>query len=133
LIQTCGRAARNVEGKVIMYGDVLTGSMKFAMEETLRRRKIQKTYNLKHGITPESIHKDIKPNFDYQLELPVDQPHKVAEPVSGFGDFDSSGIESAIGNLEKEMAEAAKLMEFEKAAELRDQIKALKKMMLFEL
>jgi excinuclease ABC subunit B len=133
LIQTCGRAARNVEGKVIMYGDVVTGSMKFAMEETLRRRKIQKTYNLKHGITPESIHKDIKPNFDYQLELPVDQPHKVAEPVSGFGDFDSSGIESAIKNLEKEMAEAAKLMEFEKAAELRDQIKALKKMMLFEL
>jgi len=111
----------------------VTGSMKFAMDETLRRRKIQETYNKKHGITPESIHKDIKPNFEYQLELPVDQPHKVAEPVSGFGDFDSSGIESAIGNLEKEMAEAAKLMEFEKAAELRDQIKALKKMMLFEL
>ncbi len=132
LIQTCGRAARNVEGKVIMYGDVVTGSMKFAMDETLRRRKIQENYNKKHGITPESIHKDIKPNFENQTEARVDSPHKVAEPVGEYGDFDLSGIESAIVNLEKEMAEAAKLMEFEKAAELRDQIKALKKMMLFE-
>jgi excinuclease ABC subunit B len=132
LIQTCGRAARNVEGKVIMYGDVVTGSMKFAMDETFRRRKIQENYNKKHGITPESIHKDIKPNFEYQTEARVDSPHKVAEPAGEFGDFDLSGIESAIVNLEKEMAEAAKLMEFEKAAELRDQIKALKKMLLFE-
>jgi excinuclease ABC subunit B len=132
LIQTCGRAARNVEGKVIMYGDVVTGSMKFAMDETLRRRKIQEAYNKKHAITPESIHKEIKPGFDYQTEAHVDQPYKVAEPVAGFGDFDLSGIESAIVKLEKEMAEAAKLMQFEKAAELRDQIKAMKKMMLFE-
>ncbi len=132
LIQTCGRAARNLEGKVIMYGDVVTGSMKFAMDETLRRRKIQETYNIKHGITPESIHKDIKPNFEYQTETSTDSPHKVAESVPEFGNFDLTGIESAIVNLEKEMAGAAKLMEFEKAAELRDQIKALKKMMLFE-
>ncbi len=132
LIQTCGRAARNLEGKVIMYGDVVTGSMKFAMDETLRRRKIQETYNIKHGITPESIHKDIKPNFEYQTETSTDSTHKVAESVPEFGNFDLTGIESAIVNLEKEMAGAAKLMEFEKAAELRDQIKALKKMMLFE-
>lgn len=132
LIQTCGRAARNLEGKVIMYGDVVTGSMKFAVDETLRRRKIQETYNIKHGITPESIHKDIKPNFEYQTETSADSPHKVAESVPEFGNFDLTGIESAIVNLEKEMAGAAKLMEFEKAAELRDQIKALKKMMLFE-
>jgi excinuclease ABC subunit B len=132
LIQTCGRASRNLEGKVIMYGDVVTGSMKFAMDETLRRRKIQETYNIKHGITPESIHKDIKPNFEYQTETSADSPHKVAESVPEFGNFDLTGIESAIVNLEKEMAGAAKLMEFEKAAELRDQIKALKKMMLFE-
>jgi excinuclease ABC subunit B len=132
LVQTCGRAARNVEGKVIMYGDVVTGSMKFAMDETLRRRKIQETYNKKHGVTPESIHKDIKPNFEYQTEARADTPPRVAEPVTEYGDFDLSGIESAIVNLEKEMAAAAKLMEFEKAAELRDQIKALKKMMLFE-
>lgn len=132
LIQTCGRAARNLEGKVIMYGDVVTGSMKFAMDETLRRRKIQETYNIKHGITPESIHKDIKPNFEYQTETSIDSTHKVAESVPEFGNFDLTGIESAIVNLEKEMAGAAKLMEFEKAAELRDQIKALKKMMLFE-
>jgi excinuclease ABC subunit B len=132
LIQTCGRAARNVEGKVIMYGDVVTGSMKFAMDETQRRRKIQENYNKKHGITPESIHKDIKPNFEYSTETRVDSPHKVAESVREYGDFNLSGIESAIVNLEKEMAEAAKLMEFEKAAELRDQIKALKKMLLFE-
>jgi excinuclease ABC subunit B len=132
LIQTCGRAARNVEGRVIMYADVETGSMKFAMDETLRRRKIQEAYNKKHGITPASILKEIKPNFDYQTAAPVDHPYKVNEAVSGFGDVDFSAIESTIINLEKEMAEAAKLMEFEKAAELRDQIKALKKMMFFE-
>jgi excinuclease ABC subunit B len=106
--------------------------MKFAMDETLRRRKIQETYNIQHGITPESIHKDIKPNFEYQTETSTDSPHEVAESVPEFGNFDLTGIESAIVNLEKEMAGAAKLMEFEKAAELRDQIKALKKMMLFE-
>jgi excinuclease ABC subunit B len=132
LIQTCGRASRNVEGKVIMYADVVTGSMKFAMDETLRRRKIQESYNKKHGITPSTILKNITPNFEYHIEAPVDEPHKVTESVSRFGDLDLFGIESVIVNLEKEMAEAAKSMEFEKAAELRDQIKALKKMMLFE-
>ena len=132
LIQTCGRAARNVEGKVIMYADVVTGSMKFAIDETLRRRKIQETYNKKHGIIPETIHKDIKPVFDYPAEMPDDSQHKVSETVFDFGGFDMSAIESAIINLEKEMKEAAGLMQFEKAAELRDQIKSLKKMMLLE-
>jgi excinuclease ABC subunit B len=133
LIQTCGRASRNVEGKVIMYADVVTGSMKFAIDETFRRRKIQESYNKKHGITPSTIHKNIMSNFEYQIEVPNNQTHKVSEPVSGFGELDLSSIESVIENLKKEMAEAAKLMEFEKAAELRDQIKALKKMMFFEL
>jgi excinuclease ABC subunit B len=133
LIQTCGRAARNVEGKVIMYGDVVTGSMKFAIDETSRRRKIQETYNRKHAITPQSIHKDIKPNFEYQtIDAPVDQLSKINEAVSEFGDLNLSDIEATIASLEKEMAEAAKLLEFEKASELRDRIKALKKMLFFE-
>ena len=133
LIQTCGRAARNVEGKVIMYADTVTGSMKFAMDETIRRRKIQESFNKKHGIIPETIHKDIKPVFDYLEEAPIDSQQKVSETVIDFGNIDLSAIDSTILKLEKEMAEAAKLMEFEKAAEIRDQIKSLKKMMLFEL
>lgn len=130
LIQTCGRAARNLDGSVIMYADVVTASMKFAIDETRRRRKIQETYNKTHGITPASIHKDIKPVFEYKIETSVDLEEKVAEPVSIYGGPEDIG--TVVENLEKEMAEAAKLMQFEKAAELRDHIKALKKILLFE-
>ncbi len=130
LVQTCGRAARNVDGKVIMYAEVVTASMKFAIDETHRRRKIQEAYNKAHNITPESIHKEIKHVFEYKNEMLSDPAPKVAESVSAYGG--SRNIEAAVENLEKEMAEAAKLMEFEKAAELRDQIKVLKKIMLFE-
>ncbi len=132
LIQTCGRAARNVKGKVIMYADAVTNSMDFAIKETLRRRKIQELYNKKHDIIPETIHKNIQPVFDYPTEVSAGEPNKVSESVLEFDDSDRSAIESAIENLKKEMTEAAKLMEFEKAAEIRDQIQALKKMMLFE-
>ncbi len=130
LIQTCGRAARNLGGKVIMYADVVTPSMKFAIDETRRRRKIQKSYNKSHGIIPESIHKEIKPIFEYKPAAMSADVEKVAETLESYdGPRD---IEMIVRQLETEMAEAARLMEFEKAAELRDRIKSLKKILLYE-
>ncbi len=132
LIQTCGRAARNVRGKVILYADKVTKSMKNAMDETRRRRKIQKAYNEENQITPETIHKKITTIFESyaQKEDSVQPLSHVAEKASLFGEVDD--LESAVKNLEREMKVAADDMEFEKAAELRDQIKGLRKLMLFE-
>ncbi len=125
LIQTAGRAARNVAGRVILYGDTVTNSMRQAMDETARRRRIQETYNGAHGITPESIRKHI-PELEYKmaeadyLEVPL-----AAEPV---GDYAKAGnLAQAIQRLEVEMKAAAKNLEFERAAGLRDRIRALKK------
>lgn len=130
LIQTTGRASRNVRGKVLMYADVITASMKQAIEETNRRRIIQQEYNKKHNITPTTIRKIIKPIFNF--EIPQDTPElaKVAEDVAEFGAGDN--LDAIIDNLEKEMEQAAKALEFEKAAELRDRIKELKKIQVFE-
>ncbi|MGH7260213.1 MAG: excinuclease ABC subunit UvrB [Nitrospiraceae bacterium] len=125
LIQTAGRAARNSEGRVILYGDTVTDSMRRAMDETARRRHIQQEYNLTHGITPESIKKHI-PELEYKmaaadyLELPL-----AAEPAAEYAQ--SGGITQAIQRLEIEMKAAAKNLEFERAAELRDRVRALKK------
>ena len=132
LIQTCGRAARNVGGKVILYAENVTKSMKNAIDETRRRRKIQRAYNEKNRITPKSIQKEITPIFESFLpeedfERPADD---VAEKVSRYGEGDDLGTE--VKNLEKEMKAAAGNLEFERAAELRDRIKALKKLMLLE-
>jgi excinuclease ABC subunit B len=130
LIQTCGRAARNSDGLVIMYADVITGSMKNAIDETNRRRKIQLKYNRKHHITPSTIHKEIKPLFDYRLDASPEPTPKVAETTTTFNDTDE--LENTVEKLEMEMAEAAKALEFERAAEIRDRIKGLKKLMIFD-
>ena len=124
LIQTAGRAARHVDGRVIFYGDAVTDSMRMAIEETARRRKIQAQYNAEHGITPESIQKSIG-TLEYQmaeadyLTIPVAADAQAAYERP-------QALEETIRQLEEEMKAAAKLLEFEKAAQLRDRIKALK-------
>ena len=119
LIQTCGRAARNVSGRVIMYADKVTGSMQAAIDETLRRRELQTAYNVEHGITPESVRRAIAD----VLQAPEERDY-VTVPVSdelvGVKD-----VAKLVKRLKKEMLAAAKEQEFEKAAELRDRIKRL--------
>ena len=122
LIQTIGRAARNVNGKVIMYADTITGSMQRAIDETNRRREIQEAYNIEHGITPQSIKKKVKE----LIELT-----KVAEtPASYKADRISSMTRTELlelaSTVEKEMRQAAKNLEFERAAELRDMLAELR-------
>jgi len=124
LIQTSGRAARNVAGEVIMYGDNVTGSMQRAIDETNRRRKIQTEYNKKNGITPESIKKHIHEVMGSIYEADYYTVPAVAEKGAEYMSADD--IKKIIEALEKEMKEAAKNFEFEKAAKLRDQIKEFK-------
>ena len=131
LIQTCGRASRNVRGQVIMYADFVTRSMQQAIEETNRRRSIQKRYNKQHSITPKSIEKEITPVFEEVAEFNAKPVDRVSETLSRYESVDNLDI--IIRNLEKEMKQAAQELEFEKAAEIRDQIQAMKKMVIFEL
>ena len=123
LIQTCGRAARNVAGKVILYADNVTKSMQNAIDETLRRRKIQIAYNKKYKITPETIRKEIASVFDFVHKEPLPA---VEESLAAYGDSDNPA--EVIARLEEEMRKAAGLLEFERAAEIRDRIGALKKL-----
>ncbi|MBI9074415.1 MAG: excinuclease ABC subunit UvrB [Desulfatibacillum sp.] len=125
LIQTCGRAARNVNGQVILYGDKITRSMKCAMDESSRRRTVQEAYNKANGITPETIKKDIGSIFGsiYEADY-VTVDVDTDEPSVSTG---SKDLDRLIVMLEKEMLEAAKELAFEKAAEIRDQIKQLKR------
>lgn len=117
LIQTCGRAARNVNGKVIMYGDKITESMRVTIEETERRRKIQKAYNTQHGIVPTTIYKKIHGSLGPQQT----EEEVVAEKSPKYGK-PPKNIAKTIAALEKEMRQAAQNLEFEKAAEIRDEI-----------
>lgn len=118
LIQTSGRAARNAEGKVIMYADQITKSMKAAIDETNRRRTIQNDYNEKHGITPQTIRKKI---YD------VPEATKVAEKKAAYGGkLPPEELATLLKSLEQEMRLAAKNMDFERAAEFRDAIIELK-------
>lgn len=124
LIQIIGRAARNVSGKVIMYANELTESMKKAIDETNRRRKVQMEYNLKHGIKPETVRKAVK-------EL-IDLPYKEKEEIESFVKesekyMSLEYIESLITQLEEEMYLKAETLEFEEAAKIRDKIFELKK------
>jgi excinuclease ABC subunit B len=123
LVQTIGRAARNVEGKVIMYADRITDSMKYAIDETNRRRKIQLEYNERMGITPASIQKAIK---DIAQELPEEQ---VAEEKASY-DVRRKGslteVIALIQEMEEEMYRAAQELNFERAAELRDEVKEIR-------
>lgn len=129
LVQTCGRAARNVNGRVILYADRVTDSMKYAMDETLRRREIQKRFNDKHGITPQTIQKEILSSFGSMYVFDADQVvASVAEKTVDYNSLDN--LTDIIVNLEKEMRQAAKELAFEKAAKLRDKIKELKQISL---
>jgi len=130
LIQTCGRAARNVQGLVIMYADEITASMKQCIDETERRRKIQQAYNQLHNITPESIQKEITQIFNFGAEADSRVDRRVAETISDYQSLED--IDSVIKSLEEEMNQAARDLEFERAADLRDQIRALRKFVVLE-
>jgi excinuclease ABC subunit B len=123
LIQTMGRAARNVDGRAILYADVVTGSIKKAIDETTRRRDLQNRYNILHGLTPESIKSRIHDVLSSMEE---------ADYVSVVSDEEltPSDLEATLGKLEKEMLEAASDLEFERAAELRDRMRELQDRML---
>ncbi|MCP9453128.1 MAG: excinuclease ABC subunit UvrB [Nitrospira sp.] len=124
LIQTAGRAARNVEGRVIFYGDTITESMRLAIEETERRRKIQAEYNRQHGITPVSVKKEV-PTLEYAMaDLDYVQLEAVAEAEESYGTEEQ--LEQIIKKLEEEMKAAARELAFERAAELRDRLRALR-------
>ena len=125
LIQTIGRAARNVDGRVILYADRITGSMERAIAETDRRRERQEAYNLEHGITPESVKRDIKEilNSPYEKDrvlIPTTGVREDAKPFIG------NNFQATLRDMESKMREAASNLEFEEAGRLRDEIKKLK-------
>ncbi len=128
LIQTIGRAARNVKGRVIMYADKESAAMKKAIDETNRRRAIQLAYNEEHGITPETIQKGISDMCDFlALESKVPSrgpPHPLGRASEGMSAAD---IERTMVELEEEMLVAAEELRFEYAAKLRDEIKSLRR------
>ncbi len=131
LIQTCGRAARNVRGTVLMYGDTVTDSMQRAADETTRRREIQAAYNKKHTITPMTVDKKLGSGFEHVYERSAGQGgRQVEEKLSDYTSLDN--LEGKIASLEKEMNRAARDLEFEKAAALRDRIRELQKLMVFD-
>jgi excinuclease ABC subunit B len=131
LIQTIGRAARHVEGKVIMYADKVTDSMRRALDETNRRRQKQVNYNEAHGIQPVSIFKAVRDLTD-QLSVRAVAELKGEYKVKGAGGLPKSDLQRVISELEKQMKEAAKNLEFEKAAALRDEIFELRSILAEE-
>ena len=128
LIQTIGRAARNINGRCILYGDNITGSMKRAMDETTRRREIQMQYNEDNNIQPTSIKKDIRQALDEDTYIENDALDKlqlVSSSKKKFTKVNSDNVTTIISQLEKEMYNHAKNLEFEEAAKIRDQINEL--------
>ncbi|TAM45003.1 MAG: excinuclease ABC subunit UvrB [Gammaproteobacteria bacterium] len=132
LIQTIGRAARNVHGKVILYADTVTGSMRAALDETERRRHKQTTYNTAHGITPRSVIKAVKEIIEDVPEAryaPAGRTPrealKAAEEAAQYETMAPDALGKLLGRLEKEMYQHARNLEFEKAAQLRDKIRAI--------
>ncbi|MCB1651860.1 MAG: excinuclease ABC subunit UvrB [Alphaproteobacteria bacterium] len=137
LVQTIGRAARNVEGKAILYADRITESMQYAMDETERRREKQKAYNEEHGITPETVKKNLSSILDSVFERAdhVDVGLRDREQESflqslGEAGHDPAALKKRIERLRKDMLKAAENLEFEEAAKLRDEIKRLEDMEL---
>ncbi len=126
LIQTIGRTARNVDATVWLYADTITPSMQKAIDETRRRRTMQLEYNARHSITPQTIRKEIQRGLAEQLRA-----RQAAREAVGLEDREYDRVE-LIAQLEKEMLEAAEQLEFERAAQLRDQIRQLKEMPIFE-
>ena len=127
LIQTIGRAARNVCGEVIMYADKITDSMQRAIDETNRRREIQLAHNQKYGIIPQTIKKPIENNLLSLVASYRDLEDIVAEEMVDLG-IEKKDLPKLISKLEKDMHKAAKILDFERAAEIRDQLKKLREM-----
>ena len=125
LIQTCGRAARNVDGRVIMYADSETRSMRACIEETTRRRQAQLAYNAEHGITPETVRKSLRSILDDIAEKDYPDLPLAAETLEDYRT--PAELQAEITRLRAEMLAAAKALEFERAAELRDRILLLEK------
>jgi excinuclease ABC subunit B len=120
LVQTIGRAARNVNSKVILYADTITPAMRDAMDETDRRRKRQTEYNLEHGITPATVKKTIRQSIESEVSA-----RKTARAALGADELQFENTE-LVALLEQEMLEAAQNLEFERAAQLRDRVNDLK-------
>jgi excinuclease ABC subunit B len=129
LIQTCGRAARNINGTVILYADSVTPSMQQAIDETGRRRRIQQAYNERHHITPVSIRKAIRESFEFGYGPPEAAASQVAEDLETYTSLEQ--LDPVIRKLEKQMHQAAHELDFERAAELRDRIRDLQKRMVY--
>lgn len=125
LIQTMGRAARNVDGKVVMYADEVTESMKKAIDETNRRRRIQMEYNVKHGITPRSVQKGVRDVIESAKTVEGYVKEGIDKDEEYFAD--RKGMQELIEKMTREMKKAAKELRFEQAAELRDKIAKLRK------
>jgi excinuclease ABC subunit B len=127
LVQTIGRAARNIEGRVILYGDIMTDSMKQAIDETNRRRKIQNEYNVYNNIDPKTIVKEISEdliNLDYGLDI-NETEDKAKKTFTSRKD-----IEKEIIKLQKQIAKLSKELDFENAIIKRDEMTKLKKLLL---
>jgi excinuclease ABC subunit B len=122
LIQTIGRTARNVNAEVTLYADMITQSMKRAIDETQRRRQLQQAYNEKHGITPATIKKAIKKGIEEEI-----QARRTAQKAAGIDDEAEFVTQEFISELEAEMLAAAEGQDYERAAELRDRVIQLKK------
>jgi excinuclease ABC subunit B len=131
LIQTSGRAARNLNGKVIFYANTVTKSMKLAMDETSRRREIQSAFNKEHGIEPKGVSKRIKDIIDGVYDMDEGKrERKAAQEQANYESLSEKQLTKELKRIEKAMHDAAKNLEFEKAAEYRDQLKKLQEKML---
>ncbi len=132
LIQMIGRAARNTEGEVIMYADTITESMRVAIDETDRRRAYQEAYNLERGIEPTTIVKGIR-DLNERLRAVAESTVVYASEKGGeFTDADRRKVEAVVSRMEAEMKSAAKQLEFERAAALRDEIQQIRLRVLQE-
>ena len=125
LIQTIGRAARNIDSKVILYADKMTDSLKGALAETDRRREIQQAYNEKHNITPQSVKAKLS-----QLEIEQIKDAGLGEEAESFGEFNDNSLDKYIERMKKAMLKAADDLEFEEAARLRDEIHRAEKLLM---
>lgn len=126
LVQTIGRAARNVDGHVIMYADTITGSMQRALDETNRRRELQDKYNKEHGIVPQSIKKDIREIISMEIDSDDAQKERKAKHTKDPESMTKKELKAEIERLTKRMNKAAMELNFEEAAVLRDELKELK-------
>jgi len=127
LIQTIGRAARNVNGRAILYADRITGSMRKAIDETERRREVQHQFNVEHGITPQGVQRKITDVMDIGTGTSkADLMQKVAEDSASYAIMSTKEIDDKIKTLEAEMIQHAQNLEFELAAKVRDEIASLR-------